>query len=72
VLIGLEIDEADFGSAVSLPALNELVYAARGWDVFGTDSPRFLPALSRGVAFLDLGPARRMVLVLPLKFCKHV
>jgi histidinol phosphatase-like enzyme (inositol monophosphatase family) len=39
VLIGLEIDDEPILGAVNLPALNELVYAARGLGCFWNDEP---------------------------------
>ena len=39
VLIGLEIDDEPILGAVNLPALNELVYAARGLGCFWNESP---------------------------------
>src|ERR1700694_886671 len=39
VLIGLEIDGESVLGAVNLPALNELVYAARGLGCFWNDKP---------------------------------
>ncbi len=53
VLIGLEIDGESILGAVNLPAMNELVYAARGLGCFWNDEPAHVSATkSLGEALL--------------------
>jgi len=53
VLIGLEVDDEPVLGVVNLPALNEVVYAARGVGCFWNDAPaRVSPTASLGDALL--------------------
>src|SRR6266568_8229342 len=53
VLIGVEVDDEPVLGVVNLPALNEVVYAARGVGCFWNDAPaRVSPTASLGEALL--------------------